>query len=119
MAVAVAGSGEQRGSLVGGSGAAVAGVGEVAAVVAVSSRLAACLGLALTPVWTHRMRGREGDGVPGRLINHVFYFSNGGPCGGRYPLCAGHWDRAFSTHLCVNAGKQQFGQISAELGGFP
>ena len=54
---AVAGSGEHRGSLVGGSGAAVAGVGvlvvvaEVAAVVAaaVSSRLAAGLWLALTP----------------------------------------------------------------------
>lgn len=86
---AVVGSGEQRGSLVGGSGAAVVGVGEVAVVVAVvSSRLAACLGLALTPAWTHRRRGREGDSEPGRLISQIFYFSNGGGgCryGGRYP----------------------------------
>lgn len=87
---AVAGSGEQRGSLVGGSAAAVAGLGEVVVAVAVeaeaaaaaeasvSNRLAAGLWVALTPKWTHRTRGREGDSEPGRLIDHIFYFSNGG-----------------------------------------
>lgn len=57
--VAVAGSGEQRGSLVGGSGAAVAGVGEVVVEgEGVSSRLAAGLWLVLTPSYFHD-RGRR------------------------------------------------------------
>lgn len=90
-AVAAAGSGEQRGSSVGGTGAAVAAMVEVgaAAVAAVSSRLAGGLGLVLIPAWTHR-RGRERDSEPG---NHIFYFSN--------------------------AGKQECSHLLAEPGGFP
>jgi hypothetical protein len=117
---AVAGSGEQRGSLVGGSGAAVAGVGvlvvvaEVAAVVAaaVSSRLAAGLWLALTPAWTQRTRGREGDSEPGRPINHIFLFLKWGVHVGvdtthTHTHVQGTWDRVSSRHLHKNAGKQQ------------
>lgn len=67
VAVAATGSGEQRDSYVGGTGAAVPVMVEVgAAVAAVSSRLAGGLGLVLTPAWTHRS-GREGDSEPGRL----------------------------------------------------
>lgn len=60
----VAGSGEQRGSLVGGRGAAVAAVaavGEVVVVVVVSSRLAGGLWLVLTPACTQKeeQRGRQ------------------------------------------------------------
>lgn len=68
-AVAAAGSGEQRGSYAGGTGAAVAAmveVGAVAAAAALSSRLAGGLGLVLIPAWTHS-RGRERDSEPGRL----------------------------------------------------
>lgn len=67
-AVAAAGSGEQRGSYVGGAGAAVAAMVEAGAAAAavVSSRLAGGLGLVLIPAWTHR-RSREGDSEPGRL----------------------------------------------------
>lgn len=62
MVVAVAGSGEQRGSLAGGTGTAVVGTVEVVVVAAaVNSRLAGGLGLVLAPAWTHRPRDREGD----------------------------------------------------------
>lgn len=68
-AVVAAESGEQRGSYVGGAGAAVAAMveaGAVAVAAVVSSRLAGDLGLVLIPAWTHR-RSREGDSEPGRL----------------------------------------------------
>lgn len=72
VAVAAAGCGEQRGSYVGGVGAALAATVQVgAAVAAVSSRLAGGLGLVPTPAWTHR-RGREGDGEPGWLGSTSF-----------------------------------------------
>lgn len=102
MAAVVAVSGEQRGSLVGGSGAAVAGVGEVVAVVvAVSSRLAACLGLALTPAWTHRTRSREGDSEPCRLSIISFISQMGGPCGGRFPAVCRALGSGHSADTCA------------------
>lgn len=71
-AVAEAGSGEQRGSSAGVTGAAVAATVQVgAAVAAVNSRLAGGLGLLPTPAWTHR-RGREGGSEPGRLGSTSF-----------------------------------------------
>lgn len=94
--VAVAGSGEQRGSLVGGSGAAVAGVGEVVVEgEGVSSRLAAGLWLVLTPVWTHRRRGREGDSELNSVTSFIY---QGVPGVVDTLLVQGTWDRAFSRH---------------------